>query len=137
VNAAVSGGSHDGDKSITVPIEQGVSGADGIRYFPQPFGSLGASQTIMLGSAMNDGQVVPIQATIGGSGGGSGSVPSAPGEVEPPSIFRTPPSYGHALSCALGSWTGRPTLTNIWVLSSYQLRLTGSKLGSSFTTVLT
>lgn len=59
-------------------------------------------------------------------------MPSTPGEVEPPSISGTP-AYGHALS----SWTGSPTLTNIWVLSSYQLGLTGSKLGSSFTTVLT
>lgn len=48
------------------PIEQGVIGQDGIRYFPANAfsGGLGSSASFDPGSRMDNGQVVPIQATV-------------------------------------------------------------------------
>ncbi len=61
-----------------VPIERGTNGQDGVRYFTQPFSSLGSSQSIAPGSTMDNGQVVPIQATIGS---GSGAPPPVVGKA--------------------------------------------------------
>lgn len=47
----------------TSPIEQGVSGMDGMRYFSAPFAD-GSAAELAPGSEMNNGQVVPVQATI-------------------------------------------------------------------------
>jgi hypothetical protein len=106
----------------TVPIEQGVIGQDGIRQFPQPFGGLGSSETIV--SAMDNGQVVPIQATVGSA---------LSTIVTKPSISGTA-ADGQTLQCALGSWTGSPNLTNTWTLTTQQLEVTG---GSNIKPVLT
>jgi hypothetical protein len=59
------------DDSFT-PIETGTQNVDGIRYFSQPFGSLGSSQPIAPGSSADNGQIVPIQATVASAGGGGG-----------------------------------------------------------------
>ena len=65
-----------------VPLEQGVNGQDGIRFFPGPVAD-GATATVDPASAGNNGQIVPVQATVqssdtpalsvslGGSGAGS------------------------------------------------------------------
>jgi len=47
---------------LATPIEQGVSGADGIRYFSTPFAD-GSSSMLAAGATADNGQVVPIQAT--------------------------------------------------------------------------
>jgi hypothetical protein len=105
----------------TVPIEHGVIGADGVRMFPQPFAGLNSSETISPGSEMDNGQVVAIQATL---------VPTPASDTAPPSLVTRPsisgtPSDGHTLSCALGSWSGSPTLTNVWLLTSVEFQAAG------------
>ena len=45
------------------PIEQGVLGADGIRFFTAPFGD-GATAELAPESEANSGQVVPVQAIV-------------------------------------------------------------------------
>jgi hypothetical protein len=45
------------------PIEQGVTGKDGIRYFSSMFDD-GSSAPLAPGSSADNGQVVPIQATV-------------------------------------------------------------------------
>jgi hypothetical protein len=47
----------------STPIEQGVHGQDGIRYFAKAFGD-GSSAPLAPGSSADNGQVVPIQATV-------------------------------------------------------------------------
>jgi hypothetical protein len=46
-----------------VPTESGVNGEDGIRYFSAALAD-GSSATIAPGSGMDNGQVIPIQATV-------------------------------------------------------------------------
>lgn len=95
----------------SVPIEEGVNKVDGIRYFAGPFtGGLGSSQKIVAGSTANNGQIVPVQATVGGS---------SPPPVQPPVNTSRPTitgvaAAGQALTCNPGTWTGSPTYTYSW-----------------------
>ena len=81
---------------MTVPLESGVNGADGVRFFAAPFASIGSSGSIVLSSTANNGQVVPVQATID-------YIPN----TSPPAISGTP-AVGQALSCDPGTWAQTP-----------------------------
>jgi hypothetical protein len=80
------------------PIEQGVNGQDGIRYFSTPFDD-GSSATLAPGSAADSGQVVPIQATVQ-------FAPSAgpPSNSVPPQITGTAVD-AQTLTCHPGVWS--------------------------------
>jgi hypothetical protein len=92
----------------SVPIEQGVNTVDGIRYFTQPFAGLDSSQSVA--STADNGQVVPIQATIGSA---SPPPPAPPVDQSPPSISGTPKD-GSVLTCNPGTWSGAPTFSYAW-----------------------
>ena len=94
------------DDSST-PIEAGTQGADGIRSFSQPFnGGLGSSQQVA--STADNGQVVPIQATIG-----SGASP--PVNATPPMISGTARQF-ETLTADEGLWqNGVTTFTDTWL----------------------
>lgn len=67
------------------PIEAGTQNVDGIRYFSQPFaGGLGSSQQVAPGSTADNGQVVPIQASVTFSG-----PPAPPANTKAPSVSGT------------------------------------------------
>jgi hypothetical protein len=82
------------------PIETGVNGKDGIRYFVRPFAD-GSSSTIPSGASSDNGQIVPIQATVD-------FVPPPLANTTPPAISGTP-SPGDSLSCSNGTWAQTPT----------------------------
>jgi hypothetical protein len=84
------------------PIEQGVQGEDGIRYFSGPL-SDGSSSTIAPGSGADNGQVVPIQATVQVSG----AQPSL-SNTSPPAISGKA-AVGSTLTCSTGSWSQTPS----------------------------
>jgi hypothetical protein len=96
----------------SVPIEPGVNGTDGIRYFSAAFPSEGSSQTSV--SPGDNGQVVPIQATIDTGG------PAAPQNTTLPSITGTP-SAAQTLTCDPGVWSGNPTFTYTWTQTTSHL----------------
>ncbi|MBS1845648.1 MAG: hypothetical protein JST53_14620 [Actinobacteria bacterium] len=99
------------------PIEPGVNGVDGIRFFAAPFAAEGSSQTVA--TTEDNGQVVPIQATI--SYGEAGPPPLAsPTNTVAPSISGTA-SAGQTLTCNPGSWSGSPSLTYSWTQTTSQL----------------
>ena len=89
----------------SLPTEPGMIGQDGIRYFGAPFDD-GSSATIAPGSGMDNGQVVPIQATV---------------QYTPTLVSLTPPSVGHysspvasvkygeIVSCRPGTYNESPT----------------------------
>ena len=103
------------------PIETGVSGADGIRYFSAPLAD-GASAMLAPGAGMDNGQVVPVQATVqftpNQPGGGPPPPPQPPQPPQnqvPPHITGTP-AAAQTLTCDPGSWggTGPFTYTQTW-----------------------
>lgn len=104
----------DGDE----PIEQGVNGQDGIRYFVTPFDD-GSSAAIAPGSGMDNGQVVPIQATVQYTP----ATPPSLANVAPPAVISgsTPANYardGEVLSCRPGTYNDSPTThTYYWFWS--------------------
>lgn len=107
------------------PIEHGVLGEDGIRYFAAPL-SEGSSATLTEGESDN-GQVVPIQAIETYSAESSESAPSAttPVNTSLPTISGTPKA-GQTLTCNPGSWSGSPSFTYTWSQSTFAL-VAGSK----------
>ena len=82
------------------PIETGVNGKDGIRYFAAPFAD-GSSSTLSSGASADNGQIVPVQATVD-------YVPAPLANVVSPAISGTP-SPGSTLSCSNGTWAKTPT----------------------------
>ncbi len=94
------------------PIETGVIGEDGIRFFSAPL-SDGSSSTIV--SSADSGQVVPIQATETYTA----ATPS-PTNTAAPTISGTPQA-GQTLTCNPGAWTGAPTYSYSWSQSTSQL----------------
>jgi hypothetical protein len=105
-----------------VPIEQGVNGTDGIRYFSQPFsGGLGSSQSVAAGSSADNGQVVPIQATVD-----TGIVTQK---------ITGSPKAGQALTCNPGSLAGQPGLTETWYLTTWTVAAVGSGRSRHFVLV--
>ncbi len=87
------------------PIETGVNGEDGIRYFTTPFAD-GSSATLAPGSDMDNGDVVPVQATVQYS-------PTL-ANVEPPVVVHdstpvTSAQAGEVLSCRPGTYNDEPT----------------------------
>jgi hypothetical protein len=104
---------------VNTPIEPGALGADGIRYFLTPFAGEGSSQTVV--TTEDNGQIVPIQATI--AYGESPPPPrpaAAPQNTVPPSISGTP-SAGQTLTCDPGAWSGSPDFTYTWTQTTSQL----------------
>lgn len=100
------------------PSHEGTIGADGIRYF---VGALAEGETGEVLSQEDNGQRVPIQATIeytpAGPPPSEPSPPSAPTNVTAPSVAgasggRVTP--GHALTCSAGMWTGASALNVRW-----------------------
>ena len=98
--------------SQEVPIETGVSGSDGVRYFGAPLAD-GSTAALPPGSDMNNGQIVPIQATV--EAGSATPHAQPPQNQVPPQISGTP-AAGQTLTCAPGSWggTGPFTYTDVW-----------------------
>jgi hypothetical protein len=95
------------------PIEQGVNGADGIRYFADAFaGGLGSSQTIAPGSSVDNGQVVPIQATVD-----TGITTQK---------IRGTPKAGQTLACDPGDLAGSPGVTETWFLTTWTVEVVGT-----------
>jgi hypothetical protein len=91
--------------SGSLPTETGVNGADGIRYFDAPFAD-GSTATIDPNSAMDNGQVVPVQATV--------QYTPALAEITPPVIYAgsNPAGYvrdGEVVSCHPGTYNVAPT----------------------------
>ena len=95
----------------STPIETGVQGMDGIRYFSQPFiGGLGSSQQVAPGSTADNGQIVPIQATLTFSG-----PPAPPANTSPPSISGTATQF-ETLTGDPGRWqNGVTRFTYTWL----------------------
>lgn len=65
-NLAIQAGERIALQPVTdgyVPIETGVNGQDGIRFFDSPLAD-GSSATVSAGSVADNGQVVPIQASV-------------------------------------------------------------------------
>jgi hypothetical protein len=98
------------DSQGEVPIETGVSGSDGVRYFGAPLAD-GSSAALPPGSEMDNGQIVPIQATVQ-----SGDAPPQPPQNQVPPEISGTPAAGQTLTCAPGSWggTGPFTYTEVW-----------------------
>jgi hypothetical protein len=92
-----------------VPIEAGVPGSDGVRYFGGAV-SDGSTASLPPGSEMNNGQIVPVQATVESAG-----TPQAPQNQVPPKITGTP-AAGETLTCEPGSWGGTApfTYSDVW-----------------------
>ncbi len=102
-----------------IPIEAGVTGADGIRYFAAPLAE-GSSATLPGGESDN-GQIVPVQAieSYVPSSEVSGP-PPVPVNTAPPLITGTPEA-GQTLTCTPGTWTNSPSYTYTWAQSTYRL----------------
>jgi hypothetical protein len=106
----------DGD----TPIEQGISGMDGIRYFAAPFED-GSIAALAPGSEMDNGQVVPVQATVEfteAPAAGTVVPPAPPQSASLPSITGVARS-GNTLTCNPGDWSSAttPTFTYQWLWS--------------------
>jgi alpha-tubulin suppressor-like RCC1 family protein len=85
-----------------MPIESGVNGQDGVRFFASPLVD-GNTAAIDPASTMDNGQVVPIQATV------QFAPPVvAPVNASPPAISGTR-IVGQRLACSTGTWTNSPT----------------------------
>jgi hypothetical protein len=96
--------------SVT-PIETGTVGSDGIRYFASPLSD--GSQAPALGAGADNGQIVPIQATV--TPAPAPPANTAPQNLTPPSISGKP-AAGNTLTCDPGSWSGNPTsFTYSWI----------------------
>lgn len=94
------------------PIETGTAGSDGIRYFASSL-SDGASELLAPGSDADNGQVVPIQATV--TPAPPPPAATAPQNLTPPSISGTA-AAGNTLTCDPGTWSGSPTsFTYSWI----------------------
>jgi hypothetical protein len=91
------------DASDDTPLEAGVNGQDGFRSFLGAIAD-GSSEAIDPGSAGDNGQVVPIQATVA----------AAPVNSALPAITGTA-TVGQTLSCSTGTWSGGPTFTYQWL----------------------
>lgn len=96
-----------------VPIETGANGSDGIRYFDAPFAD-GSTAMQSLGSAMNNGQVIPVQATVQPASAPP-PAPQPPQNQVLPSITGTP-AAGQTLTCDPGGWGGTDPITfsEVW-----------------------
>jgi hypothetical protein len=96
----------------STPTEAGVNGTDGVRYFATAFPSEGSSQTVV--STMDNGQVIPIQATIDVGGAGPTQNTTLP-------AINGTPSAGRTLTCDPGVWSGNPTFTYTWTQTTSHL----------------
>ena len=85
-----------------VPTEQGVSNHDGVRYFTAAF-SDGTTAAIDPNSTADNGQIIPIQATI------QPTPPTPPPANEQPPTITGIPRPGQTLTCQPGTWAGNPT----------------------------
>jgi hypothetical protein len=102
------------------PLHEGTIGVDGVRYFAGAFAE-GVSAEVL--SEENNGQIVPIQATVEYTSEPS-SPPSSPPAAPTPPVNTSAPSVrgasgtsasaGQTLQCAAGSWTGGPALSVVW-----------------------
>jgi hypothetical protein len=91
-----------------VPIESGTQNMDGIRFFSEPFASVGSSQDVV--STADSGQVVPIQATVAFTGAALPPVNTAP-----PSVSGTPRQF-ETLTGDPGLWqNGVGNFTYSWL----------------------
>jgi hypothetical protein len=90
-----------------VPIVVGVGGHDGIRYFSGPLAD-GATAPLAPGATDDNGQVVPIQATIDLT-----PTPTPPVNQTRPSVIGVP-KLAQTVSCNPGTWTGGATFTYRW-----------------------
>jgi hypothetical protein len=97
-----------------VPIETGVNGQDGDRYFTAPLGD-GSTGSIDPGSTADNGQVVPVQATV------QVAQTPPPASVTPPAISGSAVAGGQ-VSCSTGTWANNPTTY------AYQWLLDGQNL---------
>lgn len=119
VSIAVQAGDRIGLQATSgpdVPTEQGVGNQDGVRYFPTPFAD-GTTAAIAPGSTADNGQVVPVQATIQYSPAPP-PPPSAPANTRLPAISGVA-TVGQTVSCSSGSWTNNPlSFAYQWLLDS-------------------
>ena len=94
------------DDSYT-PIETGTNGADGVRYFTSPLAD-GSAAALAPGAAADNGQIVPIQATV---------EPAATvlASTAAPAISGTA-AVGQTLTCSSGGWAQKPdSLLYAWL----------------------
>ncbi|MBS1887602.1 MAG: hypothetical protein JSU06_10485 [Actinobacteria bacterium] len=119
-NTAIAAGSRialQPTDGANMPIAPGVNGTDGVRYFAAPFAGEGSSQAVV--STSDNGQVVPIQATI--DYGETAPPPvTAPQNTVPPTISGTP-GADQTLTCDPGAWSGSPGLTYTWTQTTSYL----------------
>jgi len=80
------------------PTEQGSSGQDGVRFFTAPFAD-GDTAAIDPASSADNGQVVPVQATV--------QYTPAPVNAALPVISGTA-AVAQTLSCSTGTWSNSP-----------------------------
>jgi len=107
-----------------VPIEHGLQGTDGFRDFLAPFAD-GDTAALSPASMGDNGQVVPIQATI--TPPDVPIAPTAPQNQAGPTITGTP-AYGQTLTCNPGSWggTGPIALSELWAVTTLSHRRVGN-----------
>ncbi len=97
-----------------VPSEEGTLGVDGIRYFAAPLAE-GASAELSPGSEANNGQLIPVQATVQYTA--AAATPPPPGNSAAPSLSGVSGARvrtGQTLSCRTGSWTAGSSLAVGW-----------------------
>ena len=114
----------DGDS----PIERGVPNVDGIRFFSGPLEE-GAVAQLASASEMNNGQVVPLQATVEyATPGGQASPPPTSGAGAPPA----PPKVALAASTVHGrlAFNASASAAGSSAITGYQISLQDN-LGSS------
>ncbi len=108
------------------PSHEGTIGVDGVRYFA---GAVAEGMSAEVLSEENNGQTVPIQATVEYATEVSGppAPPRPPSNVSPPSVTGaagSTASPGQALQCSPGAWSESPTLSFDW----YEQAAPGSRL---------
>ncbi len=109
-----------------LPNEIGANGADGIRYFATAYADA-TTAPLAPDAAMNNGQIVPVQATIQPAPPpgqpAPPAVPVAPQSQAPPLITGTP-AAGQTLTCDPGGWGGTTPIafTQTWTQTTIQRR---------------
>jgi hypothetical protein len=129
VNLPIEAGDRIGLEPIgsdETPIELTMDPADGVRYFSSPFPGPGSTEGIAPGSSIDNGQILPLQATVS-STPASGSPTPAPTPATSPPVDLTPPMVkgtpqaGQTLTCETGTWTNSPTYSITWSQTTSQL----------------
>ncbi|HXQ28920.1 MAG TPA: hypothetical protein VN848_06585, partial [Gemmatimonadales bacterium] len=114
------------DDSLT-PSHEGTFGSDGIRYFGGPVAEAASAEVL---SEENNGQTVPVQATVEYTPEGEKPPPppppAPPANTSPPTLSGgsgATVKAGQTLQCATGAWSGSPALKVVWYQQPNRPRL--------------